>query len=400
MKKITFLALHLGYGGIEKCIANVSDMLAYDYKIEIVSLYKIYEEPKFKINKRVKITYLLDTDLPLRMSKYMTSLKKLKFNEIFKNLNQEYVKEKEIKNLFKDVFGSFYTFGFKRNKALANFLKNHKSDYYITTHMFMNKICDNHANGHVIGWEHNHHHDNINYINNFKNACKYIDEVIVVNNNLRKFYKKEFDISNVNCKVKYIPNFIDDIPRTKSKLNTLNLLYVGRLSPEKGVLDLIDVINLVVKENKQIVLNLVGDGPQYEEVKLKIEKYNLEDNIIMHGFLSRKEINELTKQTTLFILPSHTESFGLVLLEAMCMKVPCIAFDSAEGAKDLIKNKFNGFLIKNRDINNMAIKILETISNKDLLEEMGKNCLEFVEEFNEINNRKEWEKLLNDKKYQ
>ena len=59
MKKITFLVLHLGYGGIENAIATLANLLSKDYDVEIISTYKLYSEPVFKINDKVKINYLM-----------------------------------------------------------------------------------------------------------------------------------------------------------------------------------------------------------------------------------------------------------------------------------------------------------------------------------------------------
>ena len=58
MKKISILALHLGYGGIEKCIVNLANALCENYDIEIAVCYKLYDKPSFDIDKRVKIKYL------------------------------------------------------------------------------------------------------------------------------------------------------------------------------------------------------------------------------------------------------------------------------------------------------------------------------------------------------
>jgi N-acetylglucosaminyldiphosphoundecaprenol N-acetyl-beta-D-mannosaminyltransferase len=65
MKKITIVALHLGYGGIEKAIASLSNMLCDKYVVEIISTYKLFDKPAFSIDDRVKIKYLMD-DKPNR----------------------------------------------------------------------------------------------------------------------------------------------------------------------------------------------------------------------------------------------------------------------------------------------------------------------------------------------
>ena len=60
MKKITIFSLHLGYGGIEKSIVNLANLLSNEYQVEIVSTYKLEDTPAFEINDKVKVTYLID----------------------------------------------------------------------------------------------------------------------------------------------------------------------------------------------------------------------------------------------------------------------------------------------------------------------------------------------------
>ena len=57
MKKITILSLHLGYGGAERCITNLANSLVDTYRVEILSVYKLYEEPAFFLDKRVNVRY-------------------------------------------------------------------------------------------------------------------------------------------------------------------------------------------------------------------------------------------------------------------------------------------------------------------------------------------------------
>ena len=61
--KVTILALHLGYGGVEKSISSLSNILIDKYDVEIISVYKLYDKPAFYIDDRIKIKYLLESEL-------------------------------------------------------------------------------------------------------------------------------------------------------------------------------------------------------------------------------------------------------------------------------------------------------------------------------------------------
>ena len=64
MKKILFLALHLGYGGAERAIISEANMLVEQYDVEIACAYKLYETPAFPLDQRVKVRYLSETLKP------------------------------------------------------------------------------------------------------------------------------------------------------------------------------------------------------------------------------------------------------------------------------------------------------------------------------------------------
>ena len=89
MKKISILALHLGYGGIEKSIVALANLLCDRYNVEIVSSYKLYDRPVFDLDKRVSVRYLLG-DLKPNRQEFMKALKSKKiitaFSEGIKSL--------------------------------------------------------------------------------------------------------------------------------------------------------------------------------------------------------------------------------------------------------------------------------------------------------------------------
>ena len=89
----------------------------------------------------------------------------------------------------------------------------------------------------------------------------------------------------------------------------------------------------------------------------------------------------MLNKSALYVMASYTESFGIVLIEAMSHGVPCIAFDSAEGAKELINSGENGYLILNRNFESMRKKIEDLMNDYDKRKEIGKESRKFSKQF-------------------
>ena len=115
----------------------------------------------------------------------------------------------------------------------------------------------------------------------------------------------------------------------------------------------------------------------------------------MHGFKDMAYINNMYLNSSIYLMTSYTESFGLVLIESMSYGVVPIAFSSAEGARDIIRNGYNGYLIDNRNEHEMAQKVLYLLSNKDKLKELSDNAYLTSKKYTKENAYKKWIKLLN-----
>ncbi|MHA1250933.1 MAG: glycosyltransferase, partial [Candidatus Helarchaeota archaeon] len=122
-----------------------------------------------------------------------------------------------------------------------------------------------------------------------------------------------------------------------------------------------------------------GDGPEKKNLKKKIEKYKLNNKVILTGF--RKDVYNFYHDSNVFILPSKGEGIPGVLLESMLYGIPIIA-SNIYGIRDLIKNNFNGFLCENNNVNEFVDKIKILLENKDLVNIFKENSKErIVNEF-------------------
>lgn len=376
MKKITILALHLGYGGIEKCISNLANSLCNDYEIEIISTYRLFDKPPFEINKKVKIKYLI-TDLKPNKKEIKRALKNFKFISFIKEL----IKAKKILKLKKEL--------------MINYIKNCHSDIIISTRDIHNLWLSKYGNSSClkIGWEHNYHNNDKKYINKIVKSVYGLDYFVLVSKSLKEFY----DGKTGNCKCIYIPNSINGIPKNKSLLNGKSIISIGRLEKEKGYSDLIDVFYLVHKIYPTWNLNIIGDGSLKNDLQRKINELKLNNHVVLHGFRDSRYIEKELLKSSVYVMGSLTESFGLVLIEASSFGLPCIAFSSANGACEIIKDNWDGYLIENRDKEKMAKRIINLIKNEERRIIMGDNAYKKSLNYEASVIKKEWINIFEEK---
>lgn len=375
MKKVTILALHLGYGGIENTVATLSNLLCEKYEVEILSVYRLYKDPVFELDDRIKISYI---------SNIKPNKKEMKY----------YLKKKNFKMFFKGIGTSLKT-GYVKYIKTASILRKLDTDVIISTRTVHNFLVSKFVKKNIrkIAWEHNHHNNNKKYINSLVKSCKKMDYFVPVSKELGEFYERY-----LSKKVFYIPNCLDKIPNKLSKLDSKNLIAVGRLSKEKGFDDLLKLFKRVSTKNPEWRLNVVGDGMEKNKLLELAKELKLGDKVTFHGYQDKNYINDLMLDSSIYLMTSHTESFGLVLIEAMSYGIPCVAYTSAQGANEIIDDGINGYLVENRDQNEMLEKINTLIEDEKLRKKLGKEARSKSKEYSGEVVLEKWSKLINKRK--
>ncbi|MBQ9012297.1 MAG: glycosyltransferase [Bacilli bacterium] len=375
MKKVTILALHLGYGGIENAIATLANQLCTKYDVEILSVYRLYNEPVFDLDERVKINYI-------------SNIKPNKKEMLF------YLKKKNYSKLFKGLGQSIKT-GYVKYIKTASYLRKLDTDVIISTRTVHNFLVSRFVNKDVrkIAWEHNHHNNKNKYIKRLVSSCKKMDYFVPVSIELEEFYKKY-----LGKKVFYIPNGLDSIPKKASKLDNKNIISVGRLSKEKGFDDLLRVFKRLVSKDSELRLNIVGDGVEKNNLLELAKELKLGDKVVFHGYQNKEYINDLLLNSSLYVMTSHTESFGLVLIESMSYGVPCISYTSAQGANEIIDDGINGYLIEDRNEDEMIDKINLIMEDDKLRKKLGRAAKKRSLDYSSDVVLEKWSKLINKRK--
>ncbi len=372
-KKIVILALHLGTGGAEKVICNLANLLSEHNNVKIISTYKLNCTPSFYIDKKIEIEYLIENLTPNKQE-LKSAIKSFNIILALKEL------AKSLKILY------------LRKSLMIKTIKALDCDIIISTRILHNNWVSKYANNKIIkiAQEHNHHNNNQKYIKKLINSIQGFNYFMPVSKELADFYKTKVK----NTKVIYIPNFIEKIPTEKSSLKNKQLISVGRLDKIKGFEDLIDIFNLLQQDQPDWILHIVGEGTEKQNLQNKINELHLEKKVFLCGNKLSVELEKEYQNSSIYLMTSFSESFGLVLVEAASYGLPLIAFDSAQGAKEIIENNKNGFLIPNRNKEEFTKKIIEIIENPKKQISFSENSLLVANKFSKEKITKKWNKFI------
>jgi glycosyltransferase involved in cell wall biosynthesis len=160
------------------------------------------------------------------------------------------------------------------------------------------------------------------------------------------------------------------------------LIYVGRLSAEKGVPILFDSLKVLKSKGYRFELTLLGDGEARQSLEILAKEYNISQNLKFSGFVDQKTIADELSNSDIFVLPSFAEGIPVSLMEAMAMGVPVIA-SYVGGISELVVDKVTGQMVSPADVEGLANAIAYYIDNPDACKKISTNARDkVVAEFN------------------
>ncbi len=378
MKILIVNKFHYLKGGSEKYYFKLADLLVSNgHEVAFFSMLD---------NNNIKTNY----------PEYFTNAINLSSNNILKAFDIIYSKEnkKKIEKVldeFKPDIVHLNNFQRQLSASIIKPIKDRKIPIIYTAHDIQaicpailmldknNEICEKCMKG--------------KYINCIKNKCiknsslkSILGAIEARYYRIKKIYKKQIDCIIVPSnfvkgkliqdgidenKIKVIHNFID-LDEYDLDINDKGYaLYFGRLSKEKGVLNLLEAF----KNIKDKKLYIAGTGPEEENIK-NIIKNNKLKNIKLLGYLTQKEIKEYISNASFVIVPSICyENCPYSVLESQAIGKAVVGAKIA-GIQELIKDKQDGVLYEYNNINELTEKINNLFENSKLRIEMGKKAKE------------------------
>lgn len=364
-------------GGMERVLINKANYFSekFNFEIFIITTDQNNMNNFFQLNKKVKCI-----DLKIN---YYEDLKKTIFKRIkpflYKQKKHKILLEKEILKIKPDFVVSLgcedtYFLPKLKDKSLKirefHFGKNFRREYVKSFNKgLIYKIKAN-----------------IDTLREELLIKKY-DKVILLTKEDLKNWK-----NRLNMEV--IPNSISNIPFEVSSCENKKIISVGRLDGQKGYDRLVEVWKIIKTKDiaNEWILEIYGEGIDKNIIEKKIKNYNLQNSLFLKG--TTNKIEEKYQESSIYVMTSRYEGFGMVLIEAMAYGLPVVSFDCLSGPRDIIKNNEDGYLVKNGDIEDLAKKILYLMKDREKRKEFGRKAKQNVTRFLEERIMEEWKELF------
>ncbi|MEZ9296892.1 glycosyltransferase family 4 protein [Vibrio splendidus] len=351
-----------GKGGIEKVVLTLSSALAKHHNSRVISLYKGGEQNAFS-NLNTPVDYLSIN-------------------------NERSMYNRKYSGLLSYIFDVYYIA--KKSVSLIRYSREKKLDVLVTCDIKMaclaylaSLFCD----FKIIAVEH-FEYDVANAI--LKKIRKFLynrfEKVITLTNeDFEKYYwlnDKKLDV---------IPNIVKVNVLQDDMAKENEIVAVGRLTHQKGFDLLIEAWSQIEGKNEGWKLSIYGDGEEKDNLQKLIKSYLLE-NVVLNPFTDN--IDAVYSKSKVFVLSSRYEGLGMVLIEALAHKLPCVSFDCPAGPKTIIKHDYNGLLVSTGDVSSLAESINLIINNSELRHKYSNNALASIHDFSEDVVVEKWNSVL------
>lgn len=377
MNKIYITSLHLLHGGVEMAITLLANALVRrGFDVEILCIYNL-GKPAYSIDEKVKVTYLSDVH-PNKEEFYRA------------------IKTKNVLSIIREGLYSAKVLYLKK-KVMKDAIKGINKGVIISTRNEHSVLLSQYGNAGIqkIAQLHHDHKFDKYLMRDFTRKYTNIDYFVLLTDQLRDEVKAIMK-KNVHTKCIAIPNFLSDMPEDMNIQRKRQVLAVGRLHAVKGFERLINIWR-EFNPKDGTVLKIIGGGQERDSLQSLIDKYHLQNTVIMTGELSHETVMEEMRQSMCYVMTSYSEGFPFVLIEAMAEGLPAVAYDVRVGPRAIIQDGISGFLIPDENEEMFIDKLRSLCQDDKLREQASVNAIKRSKDFSEDNVMEQWLSILKEK---
>lgn len=361
-------------GGVERVLTTKANYFAdvLGYEIYIILTDGKGKEPYYKLSSKIKVIHL---DINFEELWHLSFLRKIPVY-----LKKQRVFKRKLTEVLMDIKPDITVSLLRRE---INFITSIKDGSKKVGEIHVNKL--NYRNFEANDTNIVKELFSKWWMRNLLSKLKKLDRFVVLSHEDKGYW---YELDNVEV----ISNPLPFIPRKECTLDSHRVIAVGRYVYQKGFDLLLDAWKIVNKKHPTWELHVYGNGdktPYVEQVHHNdIKNCFLEDAV--------NNIDEKYAESSIFVLSSRFEGFGMVLAEAMSCGLSCVSFACPCGPKDMINDGIDGLLVENGNVEELANKICCLIENEDLRKEMGKRAKINIQRYKEENIMEQWQNLFNE----
>ncbi|MEZ9543698.1 glycosyltransferase family 4 protein [Vibrio sp. 10N.286.48.C11] len=366
MKKVVFILGDASEcGGIEKVTLNLSDELNKFISTKVISLYKKNKEVAFKVVD-LPIDYLNNTYEISMYNRPYGLLRGLIFDFIY-----IYKKSKQINDVFRSNTPDYIVVPDIKTLALAMVLRSTKKSDIIAIEHF--------------------EYDVPNFFLRMLRRFLYKSSRVKVVTQTNEDFSKYSWLPK--GKVNVIPNMYS-ISDVKSNVKIKRIIAIGRYCEQKGFDLLINAWrNIPETQREGWLLEIYGQGEDKEKLEKIIENHKVA-SVSLKPFTNN--IDEIYSSSEIFVLSSRYEGLGMVLIEALAHKLPCISFSCPAGPKTIIKHNYNGMLVEPGNIVELSNSMSYLMNSPESRALFSSNSISSIEKFSQKSVSSQWLDLINE----
>ncbi len=362
------------HGGVERAIILLANALVKrDYDVEILCTYN-RGEPAYPLRDEVRVTYL--TTVRANKQEIRDAIHQRKFFSLIKEgiyaIKVLYLRQKTMKNSIKSITDGC---------IIAT-----RNEHAIMLSKYGN------PNVRKIVQLHHDHQFNKKYVNSYKRKYGNIDVYVLLTEQVRAEVAQMMK-QNHHTKHVVIPHFLEvsdpPVPMEREK----QVLAVGRLHEEKGFLRMLEAWSHTQAKTDH-VLKIIGDGAEYEKLCEKIRELDLKNNVVLMGTKDHKSVMEEMGKSKAYLMTSHAEAFGFVLIESMSVGTPIVSYDVRTGPGAIVRNGVNGYLIPDGETAEFARKIDNILEHDDVFVKFSQGAVESSKNYKEDAIMEKWLEIL------
>lgn len=223
------------------------------------------------------------------------------------------------------------------------------------------------------------------WMRNLVGKLRQLDRLVVLTEKDREAWT---ELTNVEV----IPDPLPFLPTSTSPLTTKRIVAVARYSHEKGIDLLLEAWAKVEKQHPEWCLDIYGDGDS-APYRQQMQQLGIDESrCALNG--RTNNVEQAYCQSSIFVLSSRFEGFGMVIIEAMACGLPVVAFDCPWGPRSIISDGKDGLLAENGNTGDLAQKLSMLMSDASLRSSLAQNAMASVAQYNIERIAERWRQLF------